>query len=69
VQQGALAGAVPADQSDARPVLDGEVDAVERADVDAMACVVLMRPVGSLRTRPPVTSDMARRFSERLRVS
>jgi len=30
---------------------------------------VLIRPVGSLRTRPPVTTDMARRFSERLRVS
>jgi hypothetical protein len=30
---------------------------------------VLMRPAGSLRTRPPVTTDMARRFSERLRAS
>src|SRR4029078_11682749 len=39
VQQGAFAGAVPADQADARPVLDGEIDAVERADIDAMACV------------------------------
>ena len=50
-------------------MLDGEIDAVERADADAVACVGADAPGRIAATRPPVTADMARRFSERLRES
>ena len=38
-QERALARAVPPDETDTRAMLDGEIDAVERTDRDAMACV------------------------------
>src|SRR5512132_2844537 len=38
-QERALAGAVPPDETDTRAMLDREIDAVERADRDPMACV------------------------------